>query len=194
MNDTEICNLALAEIGDNYSITDIDETTPQATLCRRFYAVTRDALLRAYPWSFARHRRTLSALSTAPIFGWDYAFQLPSDFLKLIDFNGLDAWDLEGDFVMEGGKILTDDDTAEITYIRRVEDAQLFDSMFVEAFALKLALRICIKLSKDGGVMEAIAARLRVALGEAKRSDANETRPRRMPHYEDSDLATARRR
>lgn len=194
MNATEICNLALAEIGDNYSITDIEESTPQAAVCRRFYESTRDSMLRAYPWSFARTRATLSQISTAPIFGWDYAFQLPSDFLRLVDFNGLDAWDLEGDYVIEGNQILTDDDSAEIAYIKRVTDAQLFDAMFVEAFALKLALRICIKLSKDGGIMGAIEQRLRFALGEAKRADANETRPRRMPRYEESDLANSRRR
>lgn len=192
MNDTELCNLALAEIGDSYNITSIDEISPQAGICKRFYDSTRDALLREHPWSFARARADLARLSTAPLFGWDYQFQLPANFLRLIEFNGLDAWQPEGAYELEGGVILTDAAAAQIIYVKRVTEANLYDALFVEAFTLKLAARICTKLTKDDGLQEGLMRRYRMALGQAKKLDANETRPRRILPFEDSDLVRSR--
>ena len=194
MNDTELCNLALAEIGDSYNITDIQESSPQAGICKRFYASTRDALLREHPWNFARARVELSRLSAVPLFGWAHQFQLPANFLRLIEFNGRDASQVEGEYVIEsGGVLLTDEGAAEIVYIRRTTDANQFDALFVEAFSLKLAARISTKLTKDGSMQERLLARFREAVAKAKRSDANEARPRRLGPLEDSWLVAARR-
>jgi hypothetical protein len=49
----EICNLALARLGD-ISISAIDTTTKAGSLCNTLYAQLRDELLVSYPWSFAR--------------------------------------------------------------------------------------------------------------------------------------------
>jgi hypothetical protein len=197
MNDTEICNLALAEIGDTYSITDINETSNQAAVCRRFFSHTRDLLLREHPWNFARQLSDLSALASAPAFGWDYQYQLPTDFIRLIEFNGLDAWQTEDAYQLgsgpEGGTVLlSDDETASIVYIKRVTDANLFDPLFADAFALKLASRIANKLTKDESVKDRLVRQAEFALAKAKQTDANETRPRRLNQWEDSDLAMAR--
>jgi len=194
MNATEIANLALAEIGDLFNISSIDEQTPQAAICKRFYDSTRDAMLRAHPWGFSRHPATLSRLSDAPLFGWDYAYQLPSDYLRLIRFNDLEVQYAEDDYEIVSGKILwTDAGTAQIIYSRKIIDPNLFDALFVEAFALKLAVRISTKLTKDQGLQESLMQRYRAALGEAKRVDANESRSRKSPDYWESELVNARR-
>jgi hypothetical protein len=197
MNDTQLCNLALAEVGDSYSITDIAETSNQAAVCRLFFEPTRDALLRAHQWNFARTLADLTALSDDPIFGWDYQYALPSDFIRLIEFNGLDAWQTEDDFQIANGPsgglvLLSDDNTASIVYIKRVTDANLFDSLFVEAFTLKLAARICTKLTKDDAIRDRLASAAKEAMGRARQTDANESRPRRVGSQYDSDLAMSR--
>lgn len=197
MNDTQICNLALAEVGDSYSITDIDETSNQASLCRLFFEPTRDSLLRSHQWSFARTLADLSAVATAPVFGWDYQYTLPADFIRLIEFNGLDAWQTEDDFQIGNGPdgglvLLTDEDEASIVYIKRVEDASLFDALFVEAFTLRLAARICTKLTKDDAIRDRLHRGAKEALGRARQTDANESRPRRLGQRRDSDLAMSR--
>lgn len=193
MNDTELCNIALAEVGDTYNISDIDELTPQAAVCKRFFNSTRDALIRSHPWSFARKFATLSQLAETPLLGWDYAFQLPSDYLRLIRFNDQEIQEVEGEYEIESAKVLlTDDATADIVYVRSVVDANLFDALFVEAFALKLAVRISTKLSKDQGLQESLMQRFRMAMGEAKRVDANESRPRKPSEYFESDLVNSR--
>jgi hypothetical protein len=197
MNDTQLCNLALAEIGDSYTITDINETSNQAAVCRLFFDPTRDAMLRAHQWNFARALSDLSALSTDPVFGWDYQFPLPSDFIRLVEFNGLDAWTTEDDFQIANGPsgglvLLTDEDEASIVYIKRVTDANLFDPLFVEAFTLKLAARICTKLTKDDAIKDRLTKEAKEALGRARQTDANESRPRRIGQHRDSDLAMSR--
>jgi hypothetical protein len=197
MNDTQLCNLALAEIGDTYSITDINETSNQAAVCRLFFAPTRDALLRGHQWNFARSLANLSAESTAPVFGWDYQYALPSDFLRLVEFNGLDAWQTEDDFQIANGPsgglvLLCDENEASIVYISRVTDANLFDALFVEAFTLRLASRICTKLTKDDAIKDRLAREAKEALARARQTDANESRPRRIGQWHDSDLARSR--
>jgi hypothetical protein len=197
MNDTQICNLALGEVGDSYSIMDINETSNQAAVCRLFFEPTRDALLRSHPWNFARALSDLSALSTEPVFGWDFQYQLPSDFIRLVEFNGLDAWQTEDDFQIangpEGGLVLlTDVTAASVVYIKRVTDANLFDPLFVEALTMRLAARVCTKLTKDDGIKDRLARESKEALARARQTDANESRPRRVGMWEDSDLAMGR--
>ena len=197
MNDTQICNLALGEVGDSYSIMDINETSNQAAVCRLFFEPTRDALLRSHPWSFARSLADLSALSADPVFGWDYQYQLPADFIRLVEFNGLDAWRTEDDFQVangpEGGLVLlTDEDAASIVYIKRVTDANLFDPLFVEALTLRLAMRVCTKLTKDDGIKDRLTREAKETMARARQTDANESRPRRVGMWEDSDLAMGR--
>jgi hypothetical protein len=197
MNDTQLCNLALGEIGDSYSITDINETSNQAAVCRLFFEPTRDAMLRSHQWNFARQLADLSALSTDPVFGWDYQYALPSDFIRLVEFNGLDAWQTEDDFQIANGPsgglvLLTDEDEASIVYIQRVTDANLFDPLFVEAFTLRLAARICTKLTKDDAIRDRLHRDAKEAMGRARQTDANESRPRRVGSWLDSDLAMSR--
>lgn len=58
-SDYEICNLALAKIGQG-AITSAQFTSPgtntAATLCVAFYSHERDMLLESYPWKFAIRR------------------------------------------------------------------------------------------------------------------------------------------
>lgn len=197
MNDTQLCNLALAEIGDSYSISDINETSNQAAVCRLFFQPTRDAMLRAHPWNFARGLADLSALSDEPIFGWDYQYALPADFIRLVEYNGLDAWQTEDDFQIANGPsgglvLLSDDNTASVVYIKRITDANLFDTLFTEAFTLRLAQRICTKLTKDDAIKDKLARESKEALARARQTDANESRPRRLGQWQDSDLAMSR--
>lgn len=197
MNDTQVCNLALAEVGDSYSLTDINETSNQAAVCRLFFEPTRDYMLREHPWNFARQLSALSRLADAPPFGWDNQFQLPADFLRLVEFNGLDVWQVEGSYQVANGPsgglvLMTDDNRAEIIYVKRITDANLFDPLFVDALAKTLAARISTKISKDESVKDRLVAQAKAALGKAKQTDANESRPRRAGLGWESDLVTSR--
>jgi hypothetical protein len=112
------------------------DVTNRAKLCRAFYPTTRDATLRAYPWSFAIERKSLSADPTAPIFGSEKKFGLPANpwCLRVL---GLDDEDI--DWRVEGRFLVCDNTTVMIKYIARIENTTLYDSLFVQAFATRMA-------------------------------------------------------
>lgn len=81
----DICNIALAHLGDDATIASIDppEGSIQAEHCKRFYPVARDALLQMHAWSFASRRITLAEV-TMPYTMWLYAYACPSDMMTAV--------------------------------------------------------------------------------------------------------------
>lgn len=96
--DVDICNLALARLGDPATISSIDppEGSAQADHCARFYPMARDAVLTAHPWRFAISRKRLAKLAEAPVGTEANYFALPSDCLRLVsvhDAGEVTPWD-----------------------------------------------------------------------------------------------------
>jgi hypothetical protein len=79
----DICNLALANLGDAADVASLDEGSAQASLCARFYPIARNEILALHDWSFSVRRTALSeVVNTAST--WTYAYALPSDMLRAI--------------------------------------------------------------------------------------------------------------
>lgn len=55
----EICNLALAHIGETDFIESLDDGSAMAALCKRYLPQARDTLLQARVWGFALRRKSL---------------------------------------------------------------------------------------------------------------------------------------
>lgn len=58
--DVEICNLALARIRVLKTISALDTSTTESTVCTQFYAHCRDTTLEAFDWPFASRRALLT--------------------------------------------------------------------------------------------------------------------------------------
>jgi len=80
-SEVEICNLALSNIRAG-SINSLDESSFQAQQCKLKYPFMRNRLLTEMSWSFNHKIKALSLL-TDDIFNWNYAYQYPSDCLKI---------------------------------------------------------------------------------------------------------------
>jgi hypothetical protein len=93
-SEVDICNLALAHLGDTATVASINppEGSPQAEHCQRFYPMARDALLEMHCWGFAMKRTALALLNTAPT-EWTYAYMAPADVLNFIAVMPSDATD-----------------------------------------------------------------------------------------------------
>lgn len=174
MTSTDIANMALSRLGEP-RISDIAGSGDVAISCRTHYETIRDALLRSHQWNFAVVGAELSTTDT-PAFGWDYAFSLPADFLLLCTLNGVQAALLEAAHTVEGGNLLTDNDTARITYVQRVTDTNLFDPLFVECLSLRLASAIALDVTQDKGKRDAMEALATEAFSKATFADAGENR------------------
>ena len=149
-SEVSICNLALSRLGEE-SITALSDNTPQAIECNRLYAITRDMELRGHNWNFAIRRADLAADTTSPSWGYDNRYRLPADFLKLVEVESTDQWRVEAGNAGESGSffVLTDlSDPIYIRYVARVTDPAVFDPLFINMLAARLAMDLAPKLTQ----------------------------------------------
>ena len=85
--EVDICNVALARIGDEATLTGIDpdEGSPQAEHCERFFPMCLNVMLESYPWRFALTRANLAALKKANENELFNRFVVPSDCRKIVN-------------------------------------------------------------------------------------------------------------
>lgn len=188
-SEIDICNLALARLGDSATVVSIDppEGSAQAEHCERFYPVARDSLLEMHAWKFATRRATLSALAT-DTWNWSYAYAVPSDMLKPLAVLPLTAasdaaseqYEIEG--TSNGTPvILTDLADATLRYLVRATDTTKFSPLFVDALGWLLASHLAgpiIKGDAGAAMAKQCAASFRATFSLAANSDANQRRVR----------------
>lgn len=151
----DIVNMALAEIGVE-SISDIDESTEQAKKAKLFYENSRDSMLRAYPWRFALKQWNAASVTDSEAFkNYKYAFRRPVDCLRYLHpvVDGICA-EAAGDF------IYADEDPFDFIGIKSIDTEGSFDPMFIEAFSLKLALKLCVILTNSNTLRDRLKADL----------------------------------
>jgi hypothetical protein len=94
--DIQICNLALAHLGDAATVASISApSTQQEKWCATFYPMARDALLEQHNWSFGTVRKALVTSTVTPPSTWLYAYDLPAgllNFLSVIDADAVDDY------------------------------------------------------------------------------------------------------
>lgn len=84
-SEVDICNIALAHLGDSATVASINppEGSAQSEHCARFYPVARDTLLEMHAWSFATRRSALALLDVA-ISQWKYIYAMPTNVVNVI--------------------------------------------------------------------------------------------------------------
>jgi hypothetical protein len=108
---------------------------------------------------------------TIPSFEWDYQYYLPDDFWRLkrvYEDDGVD--EVDDRWEIEGKRILTNYDSCNIKYVRKITDPADFDVLFTEVLILRLALKLVNPLAKTGAdaLKEEIRNELRVAESNAR--------------------------
>ena len=192
MTQTELANIALGLLGAE-SITDFTERTPAAEKVRRHWPLVRDTLLRSKAWNFATKRVSLSEdVDATPIFDWTYAYALPGDYLKAIEFNAKQAGTGEAEFEIAGRFLLADDDAAELKYTCRLETVSEWDPSFQDAFAHALAAALAPGLSTASGLGMAMRQRAEEIAVQAAGPNSVETRPRALLAHTGSGWLKAR--
>jgi len=164
----QICNNALIKLGAD-TITSLSDDTKPARLCNKMYEIVRDDLLRGHPWNFAITRVMLAQLSTVPAFKYSFEYQLPSDCLRVLRIK-----DTRAEYRIEGRKLLTDENTVNLVYIKKVEDVSQFDPSFSDLLALKLASELAYNITNSGTISQAMVDLFERRFRRAKMSDAQE--------------------
>ena len=178
LSETKICNAALAKIGAK-RINNIDtDTSPEAIQCRTHYEMTRDALIRSHWWRFASARKTLAEDVEDPTGDeWDNQFILPNDFLRMKSiYENRFSNENYRSYALEGQRLLTNESTMEIRYIKKVTDVTEFDPLFVEVLVLQLALKLIPALAKtDTRLKESVKDDLKLLMPSVRALDSQET-------------------
>ncbi len=137
---TGICNIALVKIGVD-PISDINDSgSKPARTCLALWEGNRDAVLEAAKWRCAAKRDELTQLEDTPLFDWDYTYQLPSDFIRMIAAKDAIPYLIEGD------KLLCDETEVFIRYVYRLTTAGSYTPILVEAMAARLGSALAIPL------------------------------------------------
>jgi hypothetical protein len=172
MADTlKIWNRALHYAGE-LRVSSLTEESVNGRLMRDVYEEDKKAVLEMHSWKFARELVELVA-TTAPDFGYTKAYQLPTDFIRIVSFNNTDPEYRERKFFsIVGQELHTSQDSAKITYIKDVVAPGLFTPGFVDALARHLSRTIAYTRTKSQPLMDRADVLFDKALAKAKRSDA----------------------
>lgn len=168
----DVVNRALDKLGHG-AITSLSDGTKAANLATRTWPIVRDQALRDHPWNFAIKRVTTAPLSTAPAWGFTYQHELPSDFLRLIEILDLS----QGEYQLESGKVLTDENVLYIRYVALVTDPNEYDTLFIDAVAARLAYEMCEALTQSNQKKQILWEEYTESVRKARMVDAVENPP-----------------
>ncbi len=180
-----IANGALQRLGAK-RIESLTQDHPNARSMNVAYDPVRKALLRKYAWSFSIRRASVAADGSQTAWGEHNRYTLPNDYVRLLrdDESGIAVdWKIEaGDMDSEGRFIITDDSSPlQFKYIASIEDPNMFDDLFIEAFECALAHKACKEITGSDSRKAEIKADLNDAVAEARNSNAIEKEAQEFP-------------
>ena len=160
-SEIEICNIALSRIGNSRSINSMTESSKEANQCSLHYEQCRDAVLSDFPWNFAVKRVALADTNNPPP-EWKYAYRYPTDCMKAIaiirpgeKYHRPDTaihFQVGADEDGTGKLIYTDQPEAWLQYTARVTDVNMYDALFKDALAWRLAAELARPLASNAGI------------------------------------------
>lgn len=187
-SDVDICNLALAHLGDEANVVCIDpaDQSAQAQYCARFYPLALSMVLTDHNWGFATRTVPLAQIACDNQL-WPYCYRLPSDFNNVNALYNSDATDdvnhgSQQEFSVEinlaGEQVIyTRQSFAMLKYTAMVSNSAQFSPAFIEALSWRLASMLAGPILKgDVGVSAAksLMQDYKIALANAALSDTQD--------------------
>lgn len=154
-----VYNMAFGRIGQPKQSSLTADTTP-IIQANAVWEYVRDEVLEASEWRFARTRVALAQNATAPVSGYDFAYTLPADFLRICKQDENDppinpavyryTFETLPD---ETQCLFTDYDNADedlyLRYIRREENPARWTSHFCSAVSYRLAAELALVINES---------------------------------------------
>ncbi len=169
-----LCSRALIKIGAQ-GISSFHEGTAESDVALYLYTSTRDAMLSAHPWRFATAQTTLAMLDEEPLADYQYAFSLPTDFLRAISC-GSGRRSLGVDYRIHENKLHANQRQITLTYIFRPEEIN-FPPFFDQALIARLAAEFCLPLTESTSRAEFLTKAAEEEFKNAKLIDAQQAIP-----------------
>jgi hypothetical protein len=153
---------------------------------RRNFGLALDTELQGHPWNCATVRTKLATTTTAPVFGWTYAFPLPAQTLRVYDLSYNGAFEgpsvpyaVEND---GADNIVIMTNQAAPLYlktIRRVQSLGILPPLLCDLIGANLARRVCHSITGKASLLDRINEFYKETERKAKVADAQEGTPER---------------
>lgn len=180
LSDVALSARALIRLGAA-PITSFDDGTAESEIANALFPQIRDALLSAYAWSFATGQVELTQLATAPIADYDYAYQLPSDFLRALSAgSGTRGRGLN--YRIAGGALHTNAPDVVLTYIFRPAE-EAFPPYFDQILITKLAAEFCLPVTENTSRADMLYTLAEKEFARARQIDAQQDSPGRIEDF-----------
>lgn len=171
-----ICSNACLLLGDN-PINSFNDDSDRARLASNLWEPVRDYVLRRHPWNCAIKRVVLSPDTTAPAFDWNYQFTLPADFLRPL---AVGEFGLEGEFRIEGRKLLCNDNPLKLRYVFKNENVGSWDTMLVWGMTMAMKAVFAYPITQSSTLEQIVEDSLRDVLRQARAVDGQEDTPEQL--------------
>lgn len=153
---TDLGNLALDFIEQNYAMTDVEsDPSSSGKAVRRHFWQCWDETLQSAPWNCARKRKGLAQLEETPAWGFDYYYQVPSDYMNMQEIDGLSEgqqWAIEETDAGVKAIAIDLDAPLYIAYTYQLRDISKASPLFKSAFVARLGAAICPPLAKSSTI------------------------------------------
>lgn len=146
---TQISNLAIANLGSGKNIASVTERSEEAAACSRWFAITRQRLLQDFPWAFATKFASLALVSQNPTTEYAYAYRAPADCLgvrRILSGTNPDTSETVVGYIqvadIAGVLLYSNQPLAVCEYTSDVTEPAYWPPDFVVAFSYALAASI----------------------------------------------------
>ena len=171
MDKTGIANLALGNLGEA-SIQSLSDNNARARACSSRIDDVITTILRMHVWNCALERKLLTNIGE-PIFGWNYIYQLPADYIRVVEVEPVSK------YMVEKRNILSNEKTLQLLYVAIPTDINNLDPLLAEAVAMKLAWEIAETLTSKAGLKQEMMQKYIIALQEARSANSKDKTPER---------------
>jgi hypothetical protein len=174
LSDVALCSNALTRIGA-HAINSFDDGTVEANLAGALYTPIRDGIISSFGWSFAMQQAQLAQLTTPPLADYEYAFQLPNDFLRAISA-GVSALGRGLKYRIFQNTLQCNSNEVTLTYLARPAEADC-PPFFDTAVIARLAAEFCIPITESTARAELLFQLADKEYARAKLIDSQQETP-----------------
>ncbi len=161
----DLASNALLLIGEE-TISSFTDDSTAALVAANLYDLTYESLLTLHPWRFASSKATLSRLTATPVNEWDYAYQLPADFMVAQHID-----DANEKYQIFGDKLYSNNTSIVLDYTFK-PDESLLPAYFAELLEYRLAAVFAIPITESATKGDYYASLGERQLSKAKTIDS----------------------
>lgn len=174
---SDICNMALSNLGLANNVVDIDDPHEQTEkIFHQYYDLVVVKVLKRERPQFAIYDENLPATI------WNdntYHYMVPSYALEIMQVNGrTQGWTVEhGEILLDCGMPVVGDNI-RIKYLRHIEDTGLYTAEWVELLSWELATYCAGRLTQDSAMLQLAAQGAQAARQEYQTINLRSAKPK----------------